>query len=173
MFWLIVLFIPLHGFSDAQKLHNNCVCDETEDYSTETTECIGQYTELESYIMSNTTLVGRLAETFFTTGKTASKFVKITYNFQTKNGLQSLEDSTTNCSRQQSTYVWGETGLYLLAGPKAIFWFTLFAVNIAEADVAIELPCLCNDVYNNLLSRLTYLVCSQLYKIVFICLGTA
>ena len=77
-------------------------------------------------------------------------------------GMQSIEDGITNCS-----YVWSKTALYLL-GPKALYWFTLSAICIDEVDVTIELPCLCNDVYNSLLSRLTYLVRTIIKYIVIV-----
>ena len=80
------------------------------------------------------------------------------YNFQTSNGKQSENDNITNCSSQQNTYIWSEAALYLL-GPRALYWCTLFAVDLHEVDVTIELPCLCSEAYNSLLSRLTYLVC--------------
>ena len=118
---------------------------------------IGDYIDLEIYIKNNKGIMEALAKTFFTTGKTVSKFVKITYDFQTSNDTQSIEDETAN--RQQSTYVWSETSLYLL-GPRALYWFTLSAICVDEVDVTIELPCLCDDhdVYDSLLSRLTFLV---------------
>lgn len=150
LYQLILFLILLCGFCGAQESDNSC-----ED-CIELTNCIGEYIDLEKYILNNEKLVEKLAETFFNTRRTASKFVKITYNFQTSNGTQSVED-ITNCSSKQSTYIWSKTALYLL-GPKALYWFTLFAVNIYEVDVTIDLPCLCNDVYNSLLSRLTYLV---------------
>ena len=137
-----------------------CSCQEFNSSIIETdedTNCIGKYIDLEKYILNNENLMEKLAETFFATGKAASNFVKVTYNFQTNNGKQSEEDSITNCSSQQSTYIWSEAALYLL-GPRGLFWCTLFAVSIHEVDVTIELPCLCSDVHNSLLSRLTYLV---------------
>ena len=156
MLWLTFCLIPLCGNCSAQEYDYDNGCVETDD-STEVTKCIGQYVDLEMYVINNKILMEKLAETFFTTGKAASKFVKITYNFQTSSNMQSIQDNITNCSNQQSKYVWSEAALYLL-GPRPIFWFTLFAVSIHETDVTIELPCLCDDVYNSLLSRLTYLV---------------
>lgn len=156
MLWLTLCLILLCGTCSAQDYDNGCI--ETDDNS-EVTKCIGQYVDLELYVKNNKILMEKLAETFFTTGKAASKFVKITYNFQTGSNIQSIQDNITNCSNQQGKYVWSEAALYLL-GPRPIFWFTLFAVSIHETDVTIELPCLCNDVYNSLLSRLTYLVCT-------------
>ena len=116
----------------------------------EGTSCIKGYIDLEKYVLNNETLMENLAETFFPTGKTASNFIKITYNFQTSDGR--------NTNKTSGTYIWSEAALYLL-GPRSLFWCTLFAVNIREDNVIIELPCLCSDVYNSLLSRLTYLIC--------------
>ena len=155
MLQLTIILILVCGICNGQELDNDCT---TEEDCNEDAKCIRQYIDLEMYVLNNKTLVEKLAETFYNTGRATSKFVKITYNFQTCNDIQSVEDTITNCSSQQSTYIWSEAALYLL-GPKAMYWFTLFAVNIYEVDVAIELPCLCNDVYNSLLSRLTYLVC--------------
>lgn len=161
MLWATLVLIILCHLGSAQEFDNGC--NGTED-CTEDINCIGQYIDLEMYVMNNKMLLEKLAETFFTsqtaafiTGRGASKFVKITYDFQTSNGKQAVEDSNTNCSSQQSTYIWSEAVLYVL-GPKALYWLTLFAVDIREVDVTIELPCLCSDVYNSLLSRLTYLV---------------
>lgn len=157
MLWMIFLILVC-GFCNSQEFNNSC--NGTEDYKA-ITNCIGDYIDLEIYIMNNKEIMEALTKTFFTAGKTASKFVKITYNFQTSNnGTRSIEDRTTN--RQQSTYIWSETALYLL-GPRALYWFTLSAIRIEEVDATIDLPCLCNDAYNSLLSRLTYLVCTTIY----------
>ena len=152
----ITLFLISCSFCNAQDFTNSYEIDETD----EETNCIREYIDLEKYIMKNENLIEKLAETFFTTGRAPSSFVKITYNFQisyTHYDNKPAEDSISNCSNQQSTYVWSTTALYLI-GPNALYWCTLFAVNIREVDVTIELPCLCSDVYNSLLSRLTYLV---------------
>ena len=154
MVWMILFLILVCGFCDSQKLSNSC---NGREHCKGVTNCIGDYNDLEIYIINNTKMVEALAKTFFTTRRTVSKFVKITYNFQTNKGIQSVKDGIINCSSQQDTYVWSETALYLL-GPKALYWFTLTAIRIGEVDVTVDLPCLCNDVYTSLLSRLTYLV---------------
>ena len=159
MLWMIFLILVC-GFCNSQEFNNGC--NGTKDCKV--TNCIGDYIDLEIYIMNNKGIMEELAEAFFTAGKTVSKFVKITYNFQTSNGTQSIEDRTTN--RQQSTYVWSETALYLL-GPKTLYWLTLSAIRIDEVDVMIELPYLCNDVYDSLLSRLTFLVCMTILFVVY------
>ena len=152
MLRVISFLIILSRFCNSQEF-NSSITETDED-----TGCIGKYIDLEKYVLSNENLMEKLAETFFTTGKAASNFVKVTYNFKTSNGKQSEEDSITNCSSQQCTYIWSEAALYLL-GPRALYWCTLFAVDLHEVDATIELPCLCSDVHNSLLSRLTYLVC--------------
>ena len=169
MLWLTLFLILLCSYCSAQESDNSC--NKTE-YGSEVTKCIGQYVDLEMHVMNNKILMEKLAETFFTTGKATSKFVKITYNFQTCSNVQSIQDSIvniTNCSSQQCTYIWSEAALYLL-GPRPMYWFTLFAVSIYETDVTIELPCLCNDVYDKLLSRLTYLVCTTVSCCTRVCL---
>ena len=61
------------------------------------------------------------------------------------------------CMDDQKKFIWSSSALYLL-GPKPLFWLTLFAVDVRESSITINLPCLCSDVYEDLLSRLTYLV---------------
>ena len=152
----LILYM-LCGFCSAQETDN--AGNRTEG-SNKNIGCIGHYVDLETYVTNNKILMEELAETFFTTGRAASKFVRITYNYQISSNKESVQGNITNCFKYQSKYIWSEAALYLL-GPKAMFWFTLFAVSINEVDVTIELPCLCNDVYNKLLSRLTYLVCTR------------
>lgn len=99
---------------------------------------------------------------FYGTGKGVAKFIIITYNFQTPNSINYDTENDTNvtignssnCSEHQTRYIWSESPLYLL-GPKPLFWFTLFAVNVPETSATIDLPCLCDDAYDSLLSRLT------------------
>ena len=147
-------------------------CDEA-DNCTQLTSCIRYYDDLQSYVMNNKEIMRNLKETFFRTGKDPSKFVKITYHFQldlempnsTNNTnstilVEDYEDNITsysNCSNQESTYIWSESALYLL-GPKSLFWYTLFVVNIPEISIIIDLPCLCNGANESLLNRFTYLV---------------
>ena len=159
MLWITLFLIVSCNFCSAQDLNSSFKFNETD----EDANCIAEYIDLEKYVMNNENLVEKLAETFFTTGRAAAAFVKITYNFRTcyNNVNQPATDNISNCSSQQNTYIWSETALYLL-GPRAMFWYTLFAVSIREVDVTVELPCLCGDAYNDLLSRLTYLVC--IYK---------
>ena len=128
----------------------------------EATNCIRQYSELESYILNNKDVVERITEAFYRTGKGVAKFIKITYRFQIPTPINDTNDTIEfedfdNCSNHQTRYIWSESALYLL-GPKPLFWFTLFAVNVPETSVTIDLPCLCDDTYDSLLSRLTYLV---------------
>ena len=129
--------------------------------------CIGKYMDLQMYVLNNEDLIGNLTEVYFKTGKPPTEFVKITYKFKV---LLPVANSTNNtamyygndddeftCVENQTKFIWSSSALYLL-GPKPLFWLTLFAVNIRESSVTIHLPCLCSDVYDDLLSRLTYLV---------------
>ena len=140
--------------------YDNSDDDGTEDMS-EGKLCIEEYDDLESYILSNKRLLGKLRKTFFKSNYGTSKFVRITYSFRAYYTISNSSRSK-NCSyypnikkcsyhHDQTTYIWSESALYLL-GPKRLFWLTLFAINIPEADVTIELPGLCKEVINDLLS---------------------
>ena len=110
----------------------------------------------------NNEIKGNLTNAFFATGKTPSKFVRLYYKFQVSYDTgagQVEENNTTSCTYHETTYIWCDHFLYLLVGPRALFVFTSFAVDIiTENETTIELPCLCYDVYGSLLSRLTYMV---------------
>ena len=147
--------------------NNICTAQEFADNG-EVVECISQYRDLEKHILNSRDTVDKLKETFFITGKYASKFVYITYNapIAISSANQSQSNNTTDiddvdadiyCTDHQAVYIWSESPLYLL-GPKPLFWLSLFAINVPETSVTIELPCLCGGVYYKLLSRLTYLV---------------
>ena len=159
MIWPTLLFILCGGFCNAQEIGNssNDSANETE-YCTNDIKCIGEYVDLEMFILNNKILLDKLTETFYTAEGVVSAFVRITYNFQVNNGEKSETDSTTNCSMQQRTYIWSENDLYLF-GPRVVSLLTIFAVNIQEVDVTVDLPCLYSDVYNRFLDRLTSLVC--------------
>jgi len=148
---LVLILMTCYCVSDAQEISNS---DDTGNYS-EVMRCIGQYKTLQAHVLNNEEIMDELTATFFTSGQTASKFVKITYNFQVSSSTNITDG--LNCSGHQDTYIWSEISLYLL-GPKPLYWFTLFAINVPELAVSIELPCLCHDVYNSLLSRLTSMV---------------
>ena len=157
LFMLIVT--TLLRYSGAQEIIDNDGNSVEAGNSSEIITCIGQYTRLQAHVLNNERMMDILTATFFTTGKAASKFVRITYNFQISNGSNVTDDyDSPNCSsHHHSTYIWSESSLYLL-GPKSLYWFTLFAINVQRVDVSIQLPCLFHDVYNTLLSRLTYMV---------------
>ena len=112
-------------------------------------------------MLSKNDLLNNLSETFFRTGKHPTRYVKITYNFLISDPVNSSNETEENfdynCTSFQNVYIWSESPLYLL-GPKPLFWFSLFAINVPEASVTIELPCLCRSAYNRLLSWLTYMV---------------
>lgn len=138
--------------------HNVWDCSDIEN-CTEVISCIGTYYELELYVQNNREVIDKLKGVFFETGKPPSKFVKLTYNVQVSNGTYNSteQNDTMICSNHQSKYIWSEQFLYLL-GPRPLLWSTLFAVRVPENNVTIALPCLCHDVYDILLSRLTYMV---------------
>ena len=134
--------------------------------------CIRKYRDLQSYVLSNEDLIDSLTELYFETGKTFTEFVRITYKFTVllpvdnyTNGNSNSatdydnEESEFACIDSQKEFIWSSSALYLL-GPEPLFWLTLFAVHVRESSITIHLPCLCNDVYDDLLSRLTYLVSS-------------
>lgn len=131
-------------------------CDETGNCY-QNSSCIENYRELELYIKGNNETVERLKAAFLFTGKSPSKFVKILYNFKVSNDVNDSEVSSRNCSDGTSKYIWSDSALYLL-GPQTLAWFTFFTVKISEITISIDLPCLCYNDYDNLLSRLTYMV---------------
>ena len=137
-------------------------------------KCIGKYRDLQKYVLHNEDLMDDLTEVFFETGKTLAEFVKITYKFKISlpitNGTNettvyySDDDGEFTCTDNQKIFIWSSSALYLL-GPKPLFWLTLFALNVRESSITIHLPCLCGDVYDDLLSRLTYLVSAFAYTV--------
>ena len=160
LFMLMIGWLCVHCFfcsgqeSRLSDIHSDPDCNHIENGNcTEVTSCIGAYYELESYIQDNREVIEKLKAAFFETGKPPAKFVKLTYNFQVSNDTY----NSMNCSNHQSKYIWSEQFLYLL-GPQPLFWSTLFAVRVPESSIIITLPCLCHDVYDSLLSRLTYMV---------------
>ena len=164
--WVALLYllalITFQRVGNAEEITEND-CNEA-DNCTRLTSCIRYYDDLQSYVLNNKEIMRNLKETFFRTGEDPSEFVKITYRFQlempnsTNNTNSNDEDNiTSNCFNQESTYIWSESALYLL-GPKSLFWYTLFVVNIPEVSITIDLPCLCNGANGSLLSRFTYLV---------------
>ena len=158
---VIVCFISLLNIYNTQEvIDNNENCDETRNYTT-VSQCISKYSELDSYILNNEELLRQIVETFFDTGKFPSTYVKITYNYLsstlTNGSNDTVDNNNTNCTTNQTTYIWSESVLYLL-GPKPLFFLTLFAIDIPEATLNIKLPCLCENVQFELLDRLTHLV---------------
>ena len=118
-------------------------------------KCISNYRDLELYIKGNTVAIEKLKFAFFYPGVAPSKFVKLTYNFKAPGEIG--ESDRGYCSDRTSTYFWSDSALYLL-GPRTLGLFTFFAVDLPETYVTIDLPCLCYDDYDYLLSRLTYMV---------------
>ena len=131
--------------------------DETSD-SNENVSCIDNYRDLELYVTSNKELIEGLKSAFFYTGEAPSKFVKLLYSYTVYYYTNDSAESVGNCFNSTSKYIWSDSALYLL-GPQTLAWFTFFAVNTPEITTTVDLPCLCYDDYNSLLSRLTYMVC--------------
>lgn len=125
----------------------------------EPTTCIRDYVGLESYILSNKTVLHEIKRAFFSTGQVPSSFVRISYEFHVLDSTTGIlvENVTNNCYKHQEFYFWSSSPL-LLFGPQPLLYLTLFAVNVPEQAVTIQLPGLCNDTYNDFLSELTYRV---------------
>ena len=145
----LILLISHSSFSTSEYIDIDENCDETGNCSV-IPHCIREYSELDLYITNNTKLMKTLTETFFITGKDPSLFVKLNYNFQSLAQNNSTNDTIfenqdLNCTSHQTTYIWSESVLYLL-GPRPLYLLSLFAVDVSEASVTIELPCLCEDV---------------------------
>ena len=152
MLLLISFLLILQCHCKDAELTDSDNCSETGNCS-ETLNCIGSYDDLELHVLNSRGLLTKIREAFFITGKKPSQFVKIVYNFQVYNSTHDEIAGyfSENCSSQQTTFIWSESVLYLL-GPNPLFWLTLFAVNVEEIVVTIELPCLCDDAYHGLLS---------------------
>ena len=175
MFLLTFAFAIMLKLAKTQAFdENNSDINEANTYDT-SNNCIGKYKDLQSYVLNNEDLMDELTELFFETGKIPTKFVKITYRFQILLPVDSYSDNTNEtvhysnyseftCINSQKKFIWSSSALYLL-GPAPLFWMTLFAVYVPETSATINLPCLCNDAYDDLLSRLTYLVSSYVYDI--------
>lgn len=140
---------------------NNCA--NNLDFN-QTTCCISEYQTLEAFVQNNETLINNLAEAFYKTGYSPAKFVRITYKFQQFSGS---DDNGTNNSTNEDdikcyhyaerVYYWSSSAIYLL-GPRALFYLSLFAINVREENVIVHLPCLHSRYEKALLSRFTYLV---------------
>ena len=166
---MLVLFfvcIILPSLANAQDYTGS---DSDSSYGN-SSSCIRRYRDLQSYVVNNEDLMDDLSELFFETGKTATEFVRITYRFKISLPADNNMNRTTNdtrhhdddynddvddgefiCIADQKKFIWSSSALYLL-GPKALFWQTLFAVHLRESSITIHLPCLCSDVYEDLLS---------------------
>ena len=157
---------------NAQDYADNDIDSSGEDSYSNISNCIGKYKDFcnHTYIMSNEDLMDDLTKVFFETGKAPTEFVRITYKFQTllpnDNYTNNTNISLINYDNNndeltyvniQKKFIWSNSTLYLL-GPEPLFWLTLFAVNARQSSITIHLPCLCNDAYDDLLPRLTYLV---------------
>ena len=172
MITLLITFIVIttqHAFR-TQQIDENVDCNGND--CQEITSCISKYTELERFIMSDDEVKDNMTEAYFKTDGGTTDFVKITYRFQILKELDSNDTSESNCSARQRQFIWSQSALNLL-GPRPLYWLTLFAVNVPDASVTIQLPCLCFGFADKLLSRLTYLVSCFVYTSIalYICIG--
>ena len=175
LFFVSVVILGLARAQDYFDSDNDYDSNGAKSYGN-SSNCIRRYRDLQSYVLNNDDLMDDLSELFFETGKTPTEFVRITYRFTillpTGNSTNSTNNDTRYynddeddddddgkfvCINDQKKFIWSSSALYLL-GPKPLFWLTLFAVHVRESSITIDLPCLCSDVHDDLLSRLTYLV---------------
>ena len=165
MVWvLLFIFAIIVSLSNGQDYFKNDNDNNEINSYENASNCIRKYRDLQMYVLNNKDLMDSLTEVYFKTGKTFAEFVKITYKFMlpvTNSTNDTIyygnDDGEFTCVENQKKFIWSSAALYLL-GPKPLFWLTLFAVNVRESSIIIQLPCLCSDVYDDLLSRLTYLV---------------
>ena len=157
------IFAIMLSLASAQECGEN----GNESNHSEINNCIKKYRDLESYILSNKDLMDNLTQNFFENRKISSEFVRITYKFQILLPIDNSNNDTNiiygngddkyACIDRDRDFIWSSSALYLL-GPEPLFWQTLLSINIHISKITIHLPCLCNDNYDYLLSRLTYLV---------------
>ena len=91
MFFLMFLLIGHPSLSTAELIDEKC---NENGITSIIPYCIRDYGELESYVTNNKTLLRKLTETFFITGKSPSDFVKLNYNFQSLSQENSTNDTT-------------------------------------------------------------------------------
>ena len=154
----VVIFFTFQYLCNSQKIVGDGTVCNGKCY--ENVRCIASYDELELYVKSNRQLLESFKHTFFATAKTPAEFVRILYNFKLPVSSDSTQNADVkNCSDHQiSMHIWSEKFLYLL-GPRALKFLTFFAISVREDDITIDLPCICHDQYDLLLSRLTDMVC--------------
>ena len=155
----MLLFLFLQCFCNAQEVIGSGMDygDGETACCNENVSCIDNYRDLELYVKGNIELIEGLKSVFFYTGEAPSKFVKLLYNFKVSNNVNDSFELTENCSNHTSKYIWSDSALYLL-GPQTLAWFTFFIVDVPEISATVDLPCLCHNDYDSLLSRLTYMV---------------
>ena len=82
------MMVPLFIFTIILRLANAQDYVESDDDSNgsngygNNSSCISKYRDLESYFVNNRDLMDDLSELFFEAGKTATEFVRISYEFQ-------------------------------------------------------------------------------------------
>ena len=155
---LVLLVLCLVFYTTTATVDDGTECDETRNCSEITPAgCIKYYKELELFVTGSTVIIEELKSAFFFTGDYPSKYVKLIYNFQVSPS-DTNSAGAVNCVNQTSAYIWSESALYLLG--QTLVWSTFFALDISGYRITIDLPCLCHVEYSELLSRLTYMVCT-------------
>ena len=167
--FLVLLFVTLAFRCWCNSIDANAMntqpTDATEGSRNESTmgsRChdIRNFSELNTHILSNKELLNNLTEAFFPAGEAPSTFVTITYRYSVTSNDNVSNSSETDYIDLYDYYIWSEKVLYLqfLCCPKALQLLTLFAIQVSEGSVTVQLPRLCRETRSKLLSRLTYQV---------------
>lgn len=87
-----------------------------------TTNCISDYSSLESYVKNDKAIVDKLTKTFYRTGHSPARFVRITYKFQIPaHNNDSENKNESSCIPTERLYYWSESPVYLL-GPRPLYY---------------------------------------------------
>jgi len=125
-------------------------CNNTE--NVEFTHCIGNYGELQSYILSSQNVLEKHSMKLVKVLLNLSKLLMTCkYLTQLMKGVRMFTALT-----KKELFVWSTSPIYFL-GPKPLRYQSLLAVNVQQNRVTVQLPCLCSNVTGKLLSRLTYI----------------
>jgi len=152
---LVLILFSLVCCNTQQVVDSSKDCNGSKNCS-KVASCIEYYQELELYVTNNRVIIEGLKDAFFFTGEVPSKYVKLIYNFQVFDNNSATLTDREKCYNQTKIYIWSDSALYLFG--QALVLSTLFAMDISGFRITVDLPCLCYDQYNELLSRLTYMV---------------
>jgi len=157
---ILLVIVTMQFLCNAQEI---TIDDDTISNETENCSCISRYSDLESKIKNNQSLLGYLREEFYTGGKEA-ELARIIYEFPSckcfENKSSENIDNQTNCTMQQDKYRWSTSFIYLL-GYKPLITASVFVILFpVENNITVHLPCICNHKRNDLLGKLTSMVSS-------------